>query len=299
MDNLSTSAKWIDRGISSRTVAMLCMFIAAIIVSFSGLIVRNIEAANPWQINLYRNLAFIIFISMIILGRYGHRSRTLLARTNTATVMAAICLGIAGVAIVQAYTHTSVANTVFCISATPLFTLGLAFVFLGERLNRASLIAMLLAVVGLALTAVEGLGTGNTYGNAMALVTALGLSGFAVIVRANRQQEMLPALALAGLFVIIVSLVGARDDLTISGRDLALCVLWGAVLSGAANWVFILSAGQLNAGELTMFNLFETALAPLWVWIFMSEMPGTLVLVGGVIVIVAVGGRLALEPKLS
>lgn len=299
MKHLTTSGRRLDPGINSRMVAMTFMFLTAVAVSFSGLIVRNIEAANPWQINLYRNIAFLVIISMIFLGRYGYRSKSLVAHFNTATIVAAVCLGTAGVAIVQAYTHTTVANTVFFISATPLITLGLAYFILSERLSRSSAVAMIVAVVGLLLTVIGGLGAGNSYGNLMALLTALGLSGFAVTVRANSQREMLPALALAGIIVIVVSLIATADDLTITTKDLALCVVWGAVLSGAAHWVFILAASQLSAGELTLFTLFETALAPLWVWLFLSETPGTLVVVGGVIVLVAVGGRVLLEPRIS
>ncbi len=297
MKILTTSGHRLEVGLPTRYMAMTLMVLTASAMSFSGLIIRNIESANPWQINFYRNIAFITIILIIFIGRYGYRSKRILARANFITISAAFCLGIAGIAIVQAYTHTTVANTVFCISATPLITLGVAYFFLSERLSRSSLLAIVVAVVGLLLTVFGGLGAGNSYGNLMALLTAFGLSGFAVIVRANHQQEMLPALVLAGLLVILASLTATFDDLSISTHDLALCILWGAVLSGAAHWIFLLSASQLNAGELTLFTLIETALAPLWVWIFLGEIPETLVIAGGVLVIVAVGGRVLLEPK--
>ncbi len=299
MKSFTNSDHWLEIGMPTRNMAMTFMVLTAIAASFSGLIIRSIESASPWQVNFYRNIAFIIIISIILIGRYRHRSKRIIAGINSVTISAAFCLGIAGIAIVQAYTHTTVANTVFCISATPIITLGLAYFFLNERLSRSSWLAMVVAVVGLLLTVIGGMRASNSYGNLMALLTAFGFSGFAVIVRANHQQEMLPALALAGLFVILASLSATYRDLSISAHDLALCIMWGAVLSGAAHWVFLLSARKLNAVELTLFTLLETALAPLWVWIFMHEIPETMVIAGGVLVIVAVGGRVLIEPKVS
>ncbi len=299
MKSVATPNREFGVGFSSRSMAMTVMILASIALSFSGLIVRNIEAANPSQINFYRNLAFITVISLILIGRYRQKSTQIISRVNLATVCAALCLGVAGIAIVQAYTHTTIANTVFCISATPIITMALAYFFIGERISRSSWIAMIVAMIGLSLTISGGLGAGNTYGNLMALLTAFGFSGFAVIVRGNHQEEMLPALILAGLFVILASFSATYGDLFISAHDLALCILWGAALSGAAHWIFLLSARQLQASELTLFTLLETALAPLWVWIFMRELPETLVIAGGALVIAAVGGRALLEQKLS
>ena len=84
---------------------------------------------------------------------------------------------------------------------------------------------------------------------------------------------MLPALLLSGLFVTILAGVASLDALFISWNDLLMCILWGGVMSGIGNGMFIIASRHLVAAELTLFMLLEFALSPLWVWMFVGETP--------------------------
>ena len=205
--------------------------------------------------------------------------------------------GIAGVAFMQALTTTTIANTMFTMSAIPFITAGLARFFLKERLNNLTLITMVLAAIGVVVMVVDSFGMGSVYGNIMAIITAIGFALFAIMVRAYRHIDMLPSLLVAGLFVIVVSVVASVDDLSISWTDMLLCFLLGGVLSGFGHWVFVVASRHLMAAELTLFMLFEFALAPLWVWQFIGETPTVLALSGGGIVIVSVIARTLFELK--
>ncbi|MCZ6797195.1 MAG: hypothetical protein O7D36_04505, partial [Gammaproteobacteria bacterium] len=46
--------------------AMLLMVAGSVAISFGGLVQRNIEIADPWQINVYRSLGMLIAASIII-----------------------------------------------------------------------------------------------------------------------------------------------------------------------------------------------------------------------------------------
>ncbi len=52
---------------------------------------------------------------------------------------------------------------------------------------------------------------------------------------------------------------------------------------------FCLAAGPryISSGEVAMFYLLETVLAPVWVWAIFEEVPSTHSLIGGTILIVA------------
>jgi drug/metabolite transporter (DMT)-like permease len=79
--------------------------------------------------------------------------------------------------------------------------------------------------------------------------------------------------------------------LTISVTDLFLCALYGAVLSTCVNVTFILASKFLFAAELTLFMLLEFALSPIWVWLFVGETPTFFTIIGGLVVVLAVGVR--------
>jgi len=275
--------------LGSRGSAITAMVAVSCALSFSGLIVRNIEHANPWQINVYRNLAFLSVTCVIFALRYRGQIKSQINLMRLPVLWAALGLATTGIAIVHAFTHTLVANTVFIMSAVPFITMALAYFLLSETVSKTTVITMIVSAIGLLVMIAEGIGSGTAYGNFMALLAALGFSMFAVVARANRDLELLPALLLASVVIILVSVIPTITDLSISAHDLLLCIVWGAGISGIAHWVFLLAARHMAAAELTLFGLFETALAPIWVWFFIRETPGPWVLAGGIAVIVSVG----------
>jgi len=88
--------------------------------------------------------------------------------------------------------------------------------------------------------------------------------------------------------MMLVALVFTWDNLLISWNDLLICFILGGLLSATVNTLFLIAAKHLFAAELTLFMLLEFTLGPIWVWIFVNEVPTSWTLVGGSIVISAV-----------
>lgn len=284
---------------SRRGLAMVVMIVSSINISFGGLVLRSMQSSDAWQINFYRSLAFGTVIGVIMLLRYGSATPARLGQIGWPGICGGLLLSCAGIAFLQAITSTTVANTLFMLSSVPFITAALAWVFLREALRRATLFTMIGAAMGVGVMVLEGLGTASTYGNLMALGTALGFSGFAIIVRCHRQVDMLPALIVSAVIIALLSALLRWDDLVISLQDILLCFLWGGVLSGLGNAMFIFASRHLVAAELTLFMLLEFALGPIWVWIFINEVPTDLTVLGGSIVIISVTIRALFELRRS
>ncbi|MDH3693040.1 MAG: DMT family transporter [Gammaproteobacteria bacterium] len=281
-----------------RGFAMILMVVSSVLISFSGLIIRNIDA-DPMVINFYRALALTIAVMLILIFQYKRMAVTYIVGIGRYGILGGVMLSIAAVCFLQSMTNTTVANTLFILSAIPFFTAALAWVFLKERLRRSTVIAMTVAFLGLTVMVGEGFGAGSLYGNGMALVTAFCFAVYAVIVRQNRQINMLPTLLVSTAIIIVVAIVTRFGQLAISWEDFLLCMFWGGVLSGSANAMFIAASRHLAAAELTLFMLLEFALGPIWVWLFLSETPSRLTLVGGVLVIAAVAARTLVEMRVQ
>ncbi len=289
----------IDLGTPRRGFAMGLMVVSSVVISFGGLVLRNIEDADAWKINLYRAVALITAISLILLFQYRRHTLSHVRNIGRAGLVGGALLAVAGIAFLQAFINTTIANALFTMSAIPFITAGLAYLFLKERLQRATLITMVAAAAGIFIMMAQGFGIGSAYGNVMALVTAVCFSSFAVIVRRNRQIDMLPTLLVSGVIIALVSLALRVNDLGISLHDLLLCFLWGGVLSGVANWTFIVASRHLVAAEVTFFMLLEFALGPVWVWLFVAEVPSQATLLGGILVIASVAVHAFIELRRS
>ena len=278
-----------------RAFAMMLMVVSSVAISFGGLIMRSMMDADAWQINFYRSLAMIAAIGVILVLQYRRETITRIAGIGMAGVWAGLLIAVAGISFIQAISNTTVANTMFTLSAIPFITAALAWFFLKENLARITLVAMAAAALGVAIMVGDGFGLGSAYGNLMALATACGFAGFTVIVRSNRHIDMLPTLLVSGVMIAVVAAVMQYDNLGISLHDMLLCFLWGGILSGLGNGMFIIASRHLVAAELTLFMLLEFALSPLWVWIFVGETPTHLAMVGGAMVIGSVAVRTLLE----
>ena len=268
--------------------AMALMVVSSVAISFGGLILRNIEDADVWQINFYRSLALVAVVLTMMLFRYRGETVQKVRQIGRPGLVAGALLAGAGICFLQAITNTTVANTLFTLSAIPFLSAMLAWLFLREGIQRSTLLTMIVAALGVGVMMAEGVGSGSLYGNGMALLTALLFSSYAILVRRHRDIDMLPALMVSGLLIVVVSAILRWDDLGISTHDLLLCILLGGGLSGVANALFIAASRHLVAAELTLFMLLEFALGPIWVWIFINEVPTRWTILGGTVVILAV-----------
>ena len=274
--------------VNKKSLSIFLLLLSSIAISFGGLIMRNIEVANAWQIIFYRSLFFSISISLILIFQYRFIFFKNIKKIGYPGLLGAIFYTIANIMFVHAFANTTVANALFTLSSIPFLTALLAYYVLNENLSMRTVIIMLTAFLGIVIMIGEGLALGQVYGNLMALGTAISFSCFAITLRKFRNVDMLPTLLVAGLFILFITFIISYDALKLPIRDLFLCFLWGGILSGFVNYIFIYATRYLYASSVTFFMLFEFALGPFWVFIFLNETVSINTLYGGMLVMICV-----------
>jgi drug/metabolite transporter (DMT)-like permease len=269
--------------------------LAGVFWSLGGLLIRLIEAASGWQIVLFRSLALTFTLIVIIALRHRSGVPAAFRHVGWNGVAAAFALAGGFIAFVLALQLTSVANAVFMLGASPFLAALLGRLVLGERIRRATALAMAAALAGILVMVAGGLVIGTIRGNLLALGASTAFAIFSVLLRRGRERDMLPCVAIAGalaaLIALPVVLAGApslASALLLSPRDLALCAVMGAVQVGGGLTVFTLGARHVPVVELTLLSLTELALAPIWVWLAVGEVPSPSTLGGGAIIIAAI-----------
>jgi len=96
---------------------------------------------------------------------------------------------------------------------------------------------------------------------------------------------------------VLISFVISLGNIKIPTQEILLCFLWGGILSGFANNMFIFSTRYLLASEATFIMLLEFSLGPFWVWFFLNETISQETFYGGTIVMVSVAVYSFLEIK--
>tara|TARA_B100001142_G_scaffold163053_1_gene163079 strand:- start:1430 stop:2314 length:885 start_codon:yes stop_codon:yes gene_type:complete len=274
--------------ISNRNLSILLLITGSVGISFGGLIMRNINNADPWQITFYRSLAFLFSITLVLIYRHNSDILTSIKKIGYPGIAGGFFLMIAQILSVQSFAHTSIANALFTFSTIPFISAFLAFIFLKEKISTTTIVTMFFAFIGIFIMIKDGLETGGFYGNIIALICAFSFSTFVIILRKSRNNDMLPVNLISSVLALIVSFAISLGEINIPIQDILLCFIWGGVLSGFVHSVFVYSTRFLQASEATLFMLLEFSLGPFWVWIFLNETITQEAFYGGIIVMLSV-----------
>lgn len=264
---------------------------AGVFWSIAGLVVRLMEGASEWQILFYRSLALVVtLLTYIAMANRGAVTKVFRAAGVNALI-AGLCLGMAFASWIYAMTHTTIANALFVLAASPFIAAILARLILGESVKRSTLTCMFVALFGIGMMVVEGITIGTLPGNLFALGAAFGFGAFSVALRMGKAVDMTPAVCWAGVWggaagALMIAVSGQGFDLSLN--DLWLCGLLGFVQVGLGLILFTLGSRHVPAAELTLLSLTEVVLGPVWVWIGVGEKPTLYTLVGGAIVLAAI-----------
>jgi drug/metabolite transporter (DMT)-like permease len=274
--------------ISNRNLSIILLITGAVGISFGGLIMRNINNADPWQIAFYRALAFLFSISLILFHRYRLGIVTNIKKIGYPGMAGGFLLMLTHLLFIHSIANTSIANTLFTLSSIPFITALLALIFLKEKISLRTIIIMFFAFMGIFIMIKDGLETGGFFGNILALVCAFSFSTFVIVLRKSRNIDMMPVNLISGVLILIISFVISLGNINIPIQDILLCFLWGGVLMGFVSSVFIFATRFLLASEVTFLMLLEFSLGPFWVWIFLNKTISQETFYGGIIVMISV-----------
>ncbi len=273
---------------------VVLVLLSGVFWSSMGLGVRMIEAANVWQILLYRSIALATFLFVIISIRSGYKPLQKIKKSGLAGAIGGASLVMAFAGGIYAIQTTSVANAMFLFAAAPFLAAFFGWIVLRESVRRATWIAMTAAIVGIAIMVLNGISLGRTGGNLSALASACGFAIFTIALRWGKLEDMLPAVFMAGIFAIITSgLVCWFMDYgyTIPTNDVAIAILLGVFQVGLGLVVYTIGSKVVPAAELALLSMTEVLLGPLWVWLFLGETAEFYTLLGGSVLMLAIAGN--------
>ena len=188
--------------------------------------------------------------------------------------------------------YGSVADAMVIYATVPFITAGLAYVTIGEKPSRSTLIASAIALAGVLIMLVgSGFGGGTMFGKILALAMTFCMASFSVLLRQNRDVPMLPAMA-ASAYLAAFFCFWFADSLRVSTQDFVLIGLFGVIQNAAGLIFYTLGSRLVPAAEATLIAALEVPLTPLWVWIFISEVPKGPTLIGGAVVLLALFGHI-------
>ena len=163
---------------------LLILTFTVLLSSINGVMMRLAQDPEPWPAVVGRYLAQAAGMTLYIAWRSRGRLGARFVAMGLPGIVTSVCYGLGSVGFLVALSLTTVAETMFVLSAMPVVTAIAARLLLGERVRRSAWIAMAGSAVGIAVMFGDNAGNcGSTAGLLVAIVCVLFMAGFGVGLR--------------------------------------------------------------------------------------------------------------------
>jgi drug/metabolite transporter (DMT)-like permease len=268
------------RGVVLMLGATLCWATA-------GMLVRNMDLRDSWEITFWRSLFMTVVIGCVLVYQYRSATLARFLAVGRSGVITGALWALMYVCFILALGRTTVANVLVLSAVAPFSSALLGRIVLAERVPGRTWAAMLVAFAGIVIMFVESVGAGALVGNLIALVIPIAFGvNVTLLRRAHAQVDMVPTLVLSGLFSMAATLPLAWP-LTPTAKDLGLLAIMGTVQLGLGLVLMMLATPHLAAAEIGLLAVTETIFGTVLTWLAAGEQPGALTLAGGGIAIAA------------
>ncbi len=264
------------------------MIIAAICWSSGGFLVRQLSIVNAWEIVFWRSAFMTVFVAGVLAVIHRRAMPRAVLDAGVPGLLAGAFLAATFFFFIGSLTRTTVANTNILMSVSPFLAALAARAILKEPVPLRTWIAMLVAFAGIVVMFAQSADAGRLTGNLLALgVSCCFAAQLTVLRKFHATVDMLPQVMIAGILSSFLA-VFLAPPFAATPRDLAILAIMGCVQLGTGCLLATAASKHLSATELGLLALLEPILGPIWVWVLMSEHPGTATLIGGAIVLAAV-----------
>lgn len=308
----------------SHAQAVAMMVAAAFLWSIAGVVTRQLEAAERFEVTFWRS-AFNVLSLLLILPLWRAANRRAervmsrpapVARRSTvagflhrhwgllpesrAFWVSGLCWSVMFTAFMVALSFTSVANVLIIMAIGPLLTALLSRVVTRQPMAWRVWVTIGVAGAGIAymyggqMLALVGNQSAQARDLLIGSLIALCVPGAAavnwtVVQRSQSHGERIDLVpsVLLGAVLSSLAMLPLATPFAATGSDIAWLALLGLCQLAIPCMLAVTAARVLKAPEVSLLALLEVVFGILWPWLWASEAPGAEVLTGGSVVLTA------------
>jgi len=269
--------------LTDRQKGILYIACAALLWSTGGIGIKAI-ADPPLKVTFYRSLFAAIGL-FVLLGRnvWGRR------RWSSSTTFAIAIVSYCGclTTFVVATKWTTAANAIFLQYAGVVWVLLLSPLVLREPMRTRDVIAISVAIGGMALFFVGRFEARGMAGNGMALLSSIFFAALILALRREHDAGQ-SAITWGNLALAVVLLPAVHDQLALTPKSFGVLLFLGLFQIALAYTLFVKGLKYVTATQASLTGMLEPISNPIWVLLFLGERPAPFAIAGAVIVLAAI-----------
>jgi len=248
------------------------------------LLIKLIDA-KPLAIAGIRSL-----IAAVVIVVFTRRIKIQLTQIKIMTALA-----YAGMVIlfVTANKFTTAANAILLQYTAPIYVAILAALLLKERTKIFDWIVIIVVLSGMTLFFFDDLSMAQRTGNIIAIASGICMAFFIVFMRMQKDGDPIESVLLGNILTAVIGVPFIAGHMPNTIGWLALLAA-GVFQLGISYILFSTAIKHATALEAILIPIIEPILNPIWVLLIMKEVPSTLSIAGGIIVISVVTLRCVL-----
>ena len=268
--------------------AVVLMVANAAMWSIAGVVTRQLESAQSFEITFWRSL--FTFLSLLVLlpltqGRDVFKG---MRQGGVSLWLSGVCWSVMFTAFMLALTMTTVANVLITMAMGPFFTALVARVVLGQRIDVRTAFAIVMAALGIAWMFGAEVATQGWLGFVVALCVPLAAAvNWTVVQRAavrGLAVDLAPGVLIGAAISCLVTLPMSMPFQAVV-TDVAWLALLGLVQLAIPCLLSVACARVLKAPEVSLLALLEVVFGIFLAWWGAGEEPSSSVLSGGLLVL--------------
>jgi drug/metabolite transporter, DME family len=261
---------------------LLYIALGALLWSTGGIGIKGV-ADSALKVTFYRSVfaaitLFLMFRGEVLVRRW---------RSTAAFAAAILCYGACLTTFVIATKWTTSANAIFLQYAGVVWVMLLSPVVLGEPMRRRDVIAIIVALGGMALFFVGRFEARGMAGNGMALLSSFFFAGLVLALRREHDAAR-SAVTWGNVLLSLVLLPFVLGDLGLTTRSFYALSFLGVFQIGLAYAAFVKGLKYVTATQASLTGMIEPVANPIWVLLFIGERPSIYAVFGGIIVLGAI-----------
>lgn len=265
------------KGIAITSIGILIMSLESLFIKFTSI--------SSFLFSFYIGIFMFISMATTFLFKEKEYLKNALKTSFPLMVLCSVCMATSNIFFITAVKTTTVANVVIIFSTSALFTALIAFLLFKEKPRKNIFIASFFMFVGLFIIFNDSLGVGSTEGNIYALLCTAFFSISFVLLSRFKEMNRVVLTAFSGIALSLIAWFFI-DDLAVDLKTLGIIMIMGLLITPISRVLLGTGAKYIRASEVSLLMLIETVMAPIWVWIFLNEVPSIYTFIGGSVIII-------------
>lgn len=271
------------------------LVVSIVAVSTASILIRMSEA-EPLAIAAYRlSISTIMLLPFYLRGERVKRFFESSFKDKATLVAIGVILALHFASWITSLEHTSVASSVIFVHVDPIFVAVVSHFYLGEPVEKKTVLGMIVAFMGSAIIAWgdAGAGESNLYGDFLALVGAIMLGLYIMAGRRLRQSLDLvsyvtPVYAVSAISLIFLGFVSESYMGPFPVREYTLFMSIALIPMIFGHTVYNWTLKYISAAIVSVSLLGEPVGATILAYFFLGESPSLTTLIGGIITMIGI-----------